>query len=193
MHRSVCGVDYLQWRDDMRQAIDGYMPRIQAIFARLGQLEPDTVSDEVDSVALTKAEEADPPLPWALLELYTSIREASFAHLHNAYFIHSLDLVLDGLHRSGIPVWAPEVTDERLAVFASNGGGRMFAVGYRSGTVYRLPVGAVVDKVYDGSIDSIGPGEIAKDIPEFLDRLLRIAQAFREEDDEDDDEERFIM
>ncbi|MGV9296419.1 hypothetical protein [Amycolatopsis sp. NPDC003676] len=187
-------MDYLPWRDDMRQAIDGYMPRIQAVFARFGQLEPDTVSDEVDSVALTKAEEVDPPLPRALLELYASIREASFEHLHNAYFIHSLDLVLDGLHRSGIPAWAPEVTDERLAVFASDGGGRMFAVGYRTGTVFRLPVGAVVEKVYDGSIDSIGPGEIAKDLPEFLDRLLGIAQAFADEHDEDDeDEERAIL
>ncbi|WP_116203739.1 SMI1/KNR4 family protein [Amycolatopsis circi] len=186
-------MDYLQWRDEMRQAIDGYMPRIQAIFARFGELEPDTVSDEVDSVALRKAEEVDPPLPRALLELYASIREASFAHLHNAYFIHSLDLVLNSLHRSDIPAWAPEVTDERLVVFASDGGGRMFAVGYRSGTVFRLPVGAVVDQVYDGSIDSIGPGEIAKDVPDFLTRLVGIAQDFSEEDDEDDDEERPIM
>ncbi|WP_409181372.1 hypothetical protein F9C11_33565 [Amycolatopsis sp. VS8301801F10] len=177
-------MDYLQWREDMREAIDGYLPRIQAIFARLGQLEPDTVTDEVDSVALSKAEEAD--LPRALLELYASIGEASFAHLHNAYFIHPLALVLESLHRPDIPAWAPEVTDERLAVFASDGGGRMFAVGYRSGTVFRLPVGGVVDQVYDGSIDAIGPGEIAKDVPEFLDRLLRIARSFAEEREEDE-------
>ncbi|SFQ81134.1 hypothetical protein SAMN05421854_12918 [Amycolatopsis rubida] len=182
MRRSVSGVDYLRWRDDMRRAIDGYLPRIQAIFARFGQLEPDTVTDEADPVALRKAREADPPLPPSLLELYASIREASFEHLHNAYFIHSLDWVLDSLHRSDIPAWAPEVTTERLAVFASDGGGRTFAVGYRSGTVFRLPVGGVVDQVYEGSIDAIGPGGIAKDIPDFLDRLLRIAEAFSDED-----------
>lgn len=178
----MSGVDYLRWRDDMRQVIDGYLPRIQAVFARFRQLEPDTVTDEGDPAALRKAEEADPPLPRSLLELYASIREASFEHLCNAYFIHSLAWILDSLHRSDIPAWAPEATDERLAVFASDGGGRLFAVGYTSGTVFRLPVGAVANQVYAGSIDSIGPGEIAKDLADFLDRLLRLARAFSDED-----------
>ncbi|MBN9739684.1 hypothetical protein DMP23_00970 [Amycolatopsis sp. A1MSW2902] len=179
-------MDYRQWCEDMRQAIERYMSRMQAIFRRI-QLEPDTVTEEVDEAALRKAAEFG--LPPSLLELYASIREASFANLHNAYFIHSLAWVLDSLHRPDIPAWAPEATDERLAVFASDGGGRTFAVGYRSGTVFRLPVGGVVDQVYDGSIDSIGPGEIAKDIPDFLARLLQIARAFGDEPDEDDEDE----
>lgn len=173
----------------MRQAIDRYMPRIQAIFSML-QLEWDTVPDEVDPTALRRAEEFDPPLPRALLELYSSIREANLAHLHNAYFIHPLGSVLDSLDCDDIPAWAPEITSERLAVFASDGGGRMFAVGYRSGTVFRLPVGGVANQIYDGSIDAIGPGEIARDVPDFLTRLLRIAQAYA---DEPDDDESLVM
>ncbi|ATY11462.1 hypothetical protein CU254_14070 [Amycolatopsis sp. AA4] len=72
------------------------------------------------------------------------------------------------MHRSDTLAWAPEVAAERLAVFASDGGGR-----------------GVANQVYDGSIESIRPGEIAKDIPDFLDRLLRIAQAFSSEDEEE--------
>ncbi|MGW7537173.1 hypothetical protein [Amycolatopsis sp. NPDC054798] len=56
-------MDYRQWRDEMRQAIDRYLPRIQAVVGDLLRLEPDTVTDGPDSAALRRAEAADPPLP----------------------------------------------------------------------------------------------------------------------------------
>lgn len=185
-------MDYRQWRDEMRQAIARYMPRIQAVFSKSFQLELDTVTDEIDSAALRKAEETEPPLPRTLLELYASIGEASLEHLHNAYFIRPLAWVLESLHRSDIPAWAPEVAAERLAVFASDGGGRLFAVGYDSEAVFRLPVGGVANQVYDRSIDAIGPGEVAADLPDFLAQLLRIAQAFGDEPRDEDEKSEIL-
>ncbi|MGW7537174.1 hypothetical protein [Amycolatopsis sp. NPDC054798] len=48
-------------------------------------------------------------------------------------------------------------------MFASDGGGRVFAFGCDGEDV---SVGGVANQVYDGSIDAIGPGEVAADLPD---------------------------
>lgn len=171
-------MDYRKWCAEMRQAIECYMRHLQAVYGDLLRLDPDTVTDEVDPAALARARKLDPPFPQSLVEFYAVISAVDLGQLYNGYFVHPLDRVLDSLRCDDIPAWVPGLTTERMVVFATDGGGRMFAAGFDTGTVFRLPVGGTANRVYEGSTDSIGPDAIAKDVPDFLTRMLLIAQTW---------------
>jgi hypothetical protein len=103
----------------------------------------------------------------------------SLSDVHVGYFIHSVEQILQGF-RSGEPRQVSGVDPLTILVFGSDGGGGRFALQAVEGdAVLYLPVGAVRDRVFDGSRTAIRT--LAPDFPSFLRLLLADLRAFVED------------
>ncbi|MEU5943738.1 SMI1/KNR4 family protein [Micromonospora sp. NPDC047548] len=157
-----------RWREDVTARLDrllpgfevrfGYPPGRHTIGGPAGE-------EELASLAGTR-------LPGDLLAWYRQVREVSLPDIGNGYFIHEPGLVA-----------CREVTSirgrftEDVVVFASDGGGTLFASGaVTDSPVYRLPAGEIVAGVYrsdDPRIDVV-----AENLTDFLDRLRDTVEVF---------------
>lgn len=111
-------------------------------------------------------------LPGDLLTWYRQVREVSLPDVGNGYFVHEPGLVA-----------CREVTSIRgsftaeVVVFASDGGGTLFAVEAVTGSpVYRLPAGEIVAGVYRS--DDPRFDVVAEDLTGFLGQLRDTVEVF---------------
>lgn len=104
-------------------------------------------------------------LPQTLVRLYGVVREVQLPDLGNGYFISPIEYVLKARDNE-LPIRAPEITDDIIYAFGSDGGGGLFVVPASGTPVYLLPPGAVHSNVYR----SVGlvPQRVADDVDGFL-------------------------
>lgn len=178
-------MDYREWRKEIQACIDLYRLRIERIFYE-GYVTDRISETGSDSNLLRRAAFSEPPIPAGLREFYAVVAEVDLDCVPNGLYVRPLDSVLDGINLPNQPGWIPGVTKERVVSFSGNGGGRAFCVGCDSGKVYRVPVGEIVDSVYKGSIDSVGPGVIENSVSEFMRHVLEIARANIDDDFDED-------
>ncbi|MFD2473648.1 hypothetical protein [Amycolatopsis silviterrae] len=178
-------MDYLEWREEVQGCIRRYRPRIEQIFSE-GYVTDQVAETGADGDLLRRAALSEPPVPASLREFYAVVAEVDLGCVPNGLYVRPLGFVLDGINLPDQPGWIPEVTEERVIAFAGNGGGRAFCVGCDSGKVYRVPVGEIVDSVYQGSLDSVGPGVVENSVSDFMCHVLEIARANIADDFDDD-------
>ncbi|GAB3329678.1 hypothetical protein RMN56_28340 [Micromonospora halotolerans] len=107
-----------------------------------------------------------------LLEWYRQVREVSLPDIGSGYFVHDPGLVV---RREVASVRGRFTAD--VVVFASDGGGTLFAVSAVTGSpVYRLPAGEIVAGVYRS--DDPRFDVVAEDLTGFLDRLHDAVEVF---------------
>ncbi|MFI2670937.1 hypothetical protein ACH5AU_15540 [Streptomyces albidoflavus] len=127
MDRTPYSAEWLShWRDDLTHALTSLLPR----FAQTYGYPPDTnevrAANEQDLRAL-RGRAPGLPLCEALLTFYESIGEVTLPDVGNGYFIHSAHHVLHDLAENG-PVTLPDPRNPHGTVFASNGGGLLYAI-----------------------------------------------------------------
>jgi hypothetical protein len=136
----------------------GYPPGRHTISGRAGE-------DELASLARTRP-------PDDLLAWYRQVREVGLPDVGNGYFIHDPGLVV---HRKVTSIRGRLTAD--VVVFASDGGGTLFAVEAVTGSpVYRLPAGEIVAGVYRS--DDPRFDVVAKNLTGFLDRLRDVVEGY---------------
>jgi hypothetical protein len=101
---------------------------------------------------------------------YRRCNGLSLPDVHVGYFVHGVELILDGLAK-GEPT---RVMDHeglsRIIVVGTDGGGGRFASRMDVEDIVYLPVGAVHDSVFDGKATPIR--RLASNFPDFLELLL---------------------
>lgn len=105
-----------------------------------------------------------------LRDLYAEVGEVALPDVHVGYFVHPAAYLTQTVER-GLPTrveTGPLTAD--VTAFGSDGGGGLFALADRDGSVWHLPPGAVHDGVYSAGLDE--PHRVAADLPAFLDLLL---------------------
>lgn len=113
-------------------------------------------------------------LPDALVDFYSTVGEVSLPDVHNGYFIHPVQAVLDA--DETIPAHVEDGVGKEVVTFGSDGGGGLFCVAVPDGAVYHLPPGRVEDGVFYGGGDK--SGVVATDFAGFLARLLAVVREF---------------
>ncbi|MEV0430554.1 hypothetical protein [Micromonospora sp. NPDC050495] len=157
-----------RWREDVAACLDlllpgfdvrfGYPPGRHTIGGPAGE-------EELASLAGTR-------LPGDLLEWYGHVREVSLPDIGNGYFLHEPGLVA----RREVTAARGRFTAD-VVVFASDGGGTLFAVDALTGSpVYRLPAGEIVAGVYRS--DDPRFDVVAENLTGFLDRLRDTVEVF---------------
>ncbi|MFC4910040.1 hypothetical protein [Actinomadura gamaensis] len=106
--------------------------------------------------------------PPALLEMYSSLVEASLLDLHYGFRIDPAETVLAGM-RGDKPTRLTGARDDAIVVFGTDGGGSFFAVSRTTSVVYQLTGGAWIRDTYDADE---GHAQIfASDPSDFLKHL----------------------
>jgi hypothetical protein len=115
-------------------------------------------------------------MPSDLVAWYRQVSQVSLPDVANGYFIHPPGLVVAHAGGEGIR----QITgrhEAQVVVFASDGGGTLYAVRSACGTpVYRLPPGSVVDGVYSSNDPRYDI--VASDLAGFLDLLRAAVHSF---------------
>lgn len=105
-----------------------------------------------------------------LRDLYAEVGEVALPDVHVGYFLHPASFLTETAGR-GLPAQVETRTlTTDVTAFGSDGGGGLFVVDTRDGSVWYLPSGAVHDGVYRAGLDE--PYRVAEDVPAFLDLLL---------------------
>ncbi|MFR9780128.1 hypothetical protein ACL02O_29240 [Micromonospora sp. MS34] len=157
-----------RWREDVTARLDRLLPGFEVRFGyppSRHTIGGPAGKGELASVTSTR-------LPGDLLVWYGQVREVTLPDIGNGYFIHDPGLVA-----------CREVTsirgrfDADVVVFASDGGGALFAVEAVTGSpVYRLPAGEMVAGVYRS--DDPRFDVVAGNLTGFLDRLRDAVEVF---------------
>jgi hypothetical protein len=160
------------WKTSVRAELD----QLGRVFeGRFGYPFDETANFVSDADQGFKAGGSEPPLPPALALFYAEVGEASLPDIHNGYFIHPANRIPASVDW-GLPVRAEVDSIGDIVTFGSDGGGGYFCVARSDGSIYYLPPGQIVDGIYSGGLGE--PRKIARDLPEFLARLLAVVREF---------------
>jgi len=161
---------------EWKTAVRAQLTQLGAVFEqRFGYpLDEDSnfVSDADQETLAGVSEAAFPP---ALAEFYAEVGEVSLPDINNGYFIHPADRLLVAADW-GLPVRVDVGEIGDVATFGSDGGGGFFCASRRSGVIYHLPPGELVDGVYSGGLG--GTRVVGENLESFLRRLLVVIREF---------------
>jgi hypothetical protein len=165
---SMDGSYIRRWRQDVTARLDRLLPGFEVRFG----YPPDrhTIGGPAGEGEIASL--AGVRLPADLLAWYREVRDVSLPDIGNGYFVHEPSLVA----RSEVTSIRGRFVDD-VFVFASDGGGTLFAVGAATGSpVYRLPAGEIVADVYrsDDPLFEV----VAENLIGFFDRLRDTVDAF---------------
>ncbi len=161
-----------EWKTAVRAQLD----QLEVVFEQRFGYPFDEGSNfvrDADQVFLAGGGQA--AFPPALAEFYAEIDEVSLPDINNGYFIHPanrLPVAADW----GLPIRVDVGSIGDVATFGSDGGGGFFCMDRRSGWIYHLPPGQLVDGAYAGGLGD--PRMIAENLDVFLQRLLVVIQEF---------------
>ncbi|WUR62363.1 hypothetical protein OHS32_13630 [Micromonospora chokoriensis] len=157
-----------RWREDVSACLARLLPGFEVRFGYPAGRH--TIGGPAGEEELASLANVCPP--GDLLSWYRQVREVSLPDVGNGFFIHDPGLVA-----------CREVTSVRgrcaadVVVFASDGGGTLFAMEAVSGSpVYRLPGGEAVAGVYRS--DNQRFAVVAEDLAGFLDRQRDAVELF---------------
>jgi len=138
----------------------------------------DNVVEDPDKGGAARLAAIGAEIPVDLVQLYTVIGGVSLPDVGNGIFVHDPGLVADAYTAQQLR----HVTGRHQAdvvVFASDGGGTLFALASPTGSpVYRLPAGKVIAGTYETNDPDFDI--VATDLAGFLARLRHAAQSFAE-------------
>ncbi|MFE9693702.1 hypothetical protein [Micromonospora sp. NPDC005806] len=157
-----------RWREDITACLDRLLPGFEVRFGYPpGRHTIGGPAGEAELASLAGMRPPDDLLAW-----YRQVREVSLSDVGNGYFLHDPGLIL---HREVTSIRGRFTAD--VVVFASDGGGTLFAVEAVTGSpVYRLPAGETVASVYRS--DDPRFDVVATNLTGFLDRLRDTVEVF---------------
>ncbi|MFD3457584.1 hypothetical protein ACFWVC_36080 [Streptomyces sp. NPDC058691] len=115
-------------------------------------------------------------VPGSLVALYSVLRSAELPDFGNGIWIDEAASLLEQAEAGNYPRLLAGAVDDRVTVFATDGGGGMYAVSHAIGCVYHLTLGSLVGTTYD--LDEDGYTVAAPNLGAFLEELhYRLAQS----------------
>ncbi len=111
----------------------------------------------------------------SLVGFYEECDGISWPDVHNGYFLRQLNEIAGPL-QDGMPASISATAKKPILVIGSTGGGSLFAVDCLSSEVLILPLGKVVDGVYEDHSNAISV--VSKNVYGFAERLLEDLSAF---------------
>ncbi|MGK5683735.1 hypothetical protein [Actinoplanes sp. URMC 104] len=112
--------------------------------------------------------------PAELVEFYRHVRAVVLPDVENGWFIHPAEQVLDGI-REVQPTELTGAVRDDIVVFATDGGGALYAMNRAGDRVYRLAGGALPGSTYDA--DESDVTVVAHDLWGFLETVRAEAAA----------------
>lgn len=112
---------------------------------------------------------ADGGLPGRLLEHYVHLGTVELPDRDNGIWIDDASSLIAQVEAGNYPNRLTGAVDDTVSVFATDGGGGMYALSHTTGCVYRLTAGALVGSTYD--LDETGYRIAAEDLWSFLEQL----------------------
>ncbi|WP_406259348.1 hypothetical protein OH779_40695 [Actinacidiphila glaucinigra] len=88
-------------------------------------------------------------VPGSLVTLYSVLGAAELPDFENGVWIDDASSLLEQAGAGNYPQRLVGAVEDRVTVFATDGGGGMYAVGHSTGCVYHLTLGALVGTDYD--------------------------------------------
>jgi hypothetical protein len=127
---------------------------------------------------LTLLREHLPWVPAGLVALHRCVGPVSLPDIGSGYFLHQVTGLIGGLDHDGCAdqIGEPLTENVDIVVFGTNGGGDLYAIATRNGTVFRLQNAECVRGVCRGSEHGITV--VGNDLRDFLERLLAAVTAF---------------
>ena len=173
------GLDLREWREGMAllveefvagfQAVSGYPPgdhRVCLVSAREG--------------AAAVAALGRGGVAGSLLEFYAQLGSVCLPDLEAGIWIDDAASLISQVEAGNYPRLLAGAVDDGVSVFATDGGGGMYAVSHSSGCVYHLTLGALTGSTYD--VEEAGYTVTATSLTAFLHRLRdRLAHAVGEQ------------
>ncbi|MER5181769.1 hypothetical protein ABT009_26000 [Streptomyces sp. NPDC002896] len=104
-----------------------------------------------------------------LLGYYTKLGAVTLPDLESGIWIDDAPSVIEGIAAGNYPTRLEGSLQDSVTVFATDGGGAMFAVSATKGCVYRLSLGALIGSTYE--VDDAGWSVAADDLWSFMDQL----------------------
>ncbi|MFD7942465.1 hypothetical protein [Streptomyces sp. NPDC059744] len=125
----------------------------------------------MSTVALARQGVADP-----LLEYYSHLSSVELPDLGAGIWIDDASSLTAQVEAGNYPNRLTGAVDDMVSVFATDGGGAMYALSRTTGRVYHLTAGALIGSTYD--LDETGYRIAAEDLWDFLEQLhARLAAA----------------
>lgn len=112
---------------------------------------------------------ADRGLPSLLLEYYLHLGAVELPDLDVGIWIDDASSLIFQAEAGNYPNRLTGAVDDTVSVFATDGGGGMYALSHTNGCVYHLTAGALVGSTYD--LDESGYRIAAEGLWSFLERL----------------------
>ncbi|MGW8955597.1 hypothetical protein [Streptomyces sp. NPDC055709] len=168
-------VDMRKWHEDMEllaaefmagfEAVHGYPPGEHTVCR--------VPAEEGPVFAEALAEQG---LPGPLLEYYVHLGPVELPDLDNGTWIDDATSLIAKLEAGNYPNRLTGAVDDTVSVFATDGGGGMYALSHTTGCVYHITAGALIGSTYD--LDETGYRIDAEDLWGFLEQLhARLAAA----------------
>ncbi|MFJ3274600.1 hypothetical protein [Streptomyces sp. NPDC086776] len=111
-----------------------------------------------------------------LLEYYSHLGSVELPDLGTGIWIDDVSSLTAQVEAGNYPNRLTGAVDDTVSVFATDGGGGMYALSHTTGDVYHLTAGALTGSCYD--LDETGYSTAAEDLWSFLDQLhARLATA----------------
>ncbi|WP_351234419.1 hypothetical protein [Streptomyces sp. NPDC002133] len=111
-----------------------------------------------------------------LLEYYGHLGAMELPALDNGIWIDDAASLIAKVEAGNYPNRLTGAVDDTVSVFATDGGGGMYALSHTTGCVYHITAGALVGSTYD--LDESGYRIAAEDLWSFLEQLhARLAAA----------------
>lgn len=104
-----------------------------------------------------------------LLEYYGHLGAVRLPDLDNGIWIDDASSLIAQVEAGNYPNRLTGAIDDMVSVFATDGGGDMYALSHTTGCVYHLTAGALVGSTYD--LDEAGYRIAAEDLWSFLEQL----------------------
>lgn len=116
----------------------------------------------------------------SLLKFYAQLGSVCLPDLEAGIWIDDAASLIRQVEAGNYPRLLAAAVDDGVSVFATDGGGGMYAVSHSSGYVYHLTLGALTGSTYD--VDEAGYTITAPSLTVFLHQLRdRLAHAVREQ------------
>ncbi|MFF0291791.1 hypothetical protein [Streptomyces sp. NPDC005262] len=104
-----------------------------------------------------------------LLEYYSHLGSVELPDLDTGIWIDDASSLTAQVKAGNYPNRLTGAVDDMVSVFATDGGGAMYALSHTTGCVYHLIAGALIGSTYD--LDETGYRIAAKDLWDFLEQL----------------------
>ncbi|NMI58870.1 MULTISPECIES: hypothetical protein [unclassified Streptomyces] len=162
------GPDWVGWGREMRKLAEVFESGFERVHGfSPGEHEVELVSPEDGAEAVGGLAEIG--VEGNLLAFYAELGAVTLPDLGNGIWIDDAASVTEGITAGYRPTELDGALKDSVVVFATDGGGAMFAVSATSGRVYRLSLGALAGSVYE--VGDVGWAVVGEDLWTFLDRL----------------------